>query len=184
MIKRLRLAGIDVYVTQFTEDETAHGQTEAQKSAVRRILDAIAGTGHKLCHNEDGSPYIEGFDREISISHCKGMAAAGIGGTDRIGIDIETPRATLRRVIPKFLSEEEQTRYNTDDELLTAWTMKEALYKAAGIPGIDFANGVKLPQPYSDTTTIAGKRYRTESATIFNARITAAEPVKDQSLVP
>ena len=184
MTERLRLAGMDVYVTRFTAEETALGQTAAQKSAVDRILSEIAGSGYKLCHNDDGSPYIDRFCREITISHCKGIAAVGVGGDSRIGIDIEIPRAQLRRVTRKFLSEEEQRRFTTDDDLLTAWTMKEALYKAVGIAGIDFANGVTLPPDGSDITEIAGRHYRVETTVIFNARITAASPVGDQSLVP
>ncbi|MDE6190836.1 MAG: 4'-phosphopantetheinyl transferase superfamily protein [Muribaculum sp.] len=176
MIERLQLAGIDIYVTAFTPDELATPQAEAQKSAVRRLLTAIEGSEAQLCHHDDGSPYIAGFSREISISHCKGYAAIGIGNTARIGIDIETPRATLRRVTRKFLSEEEQKQFTDDEALLTAWTMKEALYKAAGIAGIDFANGIKLPQPGSFMTEIAGTVYRVESVTIANARLTAANP--------
>lgn len=176
MTERVQIAGIDVYVTRFTDEESAAGQLIGQKSAVSRILTEIAGADHKLRHHDDGSPYIEGFKREISISHCKGMAAVGVGGDSRIGIDIETPRATLRRVTRKFLSEEESRRFTTDDDLLTAWTMKEALYKAAGIAGIDFANGVTLPALGSDTTTIAGTTYRVESVTTGNARLTAASP--------
>ena len=170
MIERLQLAGIDIYVTAFTHDELATPQAEAQNSAVRRLLTAIEGGEAQLCHRDAG------FSREISISHCKGYAAIGIGNTARIGIDIETPRATLRRVTRKFLSEEEQKQFTDDEALLTAWTMKEALYKAAGIAGIDFANGIKLPQPGSFMTEIAGTVYRVESVTIANARLTAANP--------
>lgn len=176
MIETLNLAGIEIYLTRFTPEETGRGQIEAQKSAVSRLLTAIAGGKHQLSHHDDGSPYIEGFGREISISHCKGYAAIGIGGSARIGIDIETPRATLRRVTRKFLSEEERQRFTDDDALLTAWTMKEALYKAVGIAGIDFANGVRLPQAGSQLTEIAGTVYRVESAAIDNARLTAAVP--------
>ncbi len=183
MIEKIRLAGIDVYLTRFTPEESASGQIAAQKSAVTRLLSEIAGAGHSLCHRNDGSPYIEGFNREISISHCKGYAAVGVGGSHRIGVDIETPRATLQRVTRKFLSEQEQTRFKGDDLLLTAWTMKEALYKAIGIPGIDFANGVILPSEGSCHTEIGDTTYRLESATIGNARITTATPVTDD-LIP
>ena len=51
MIETLNLAGIEIYLTRFTPEETGRGQMEAQKSAVSRLLTAIAGEKHQLCHH-------------------------------------------------------------------------------------------------------------------------------------
>lgn len=146
MIKRLlSLCGVDVYVTAFLPEEAEVGQMAGQKLAVGRLVAEALGPKALLSHRHDGSPIIEGSDREISVSHCAGLAALAVGGCERIGVDIERPRATLRRVARKYLSEAEMTEWLTDEDLLRAWTIKEALYKAAGVAGVDFANEVVLP---------------------------------------
>lgn len=174
MIERLRLLGIEVYVTRFTADELAMSQADAQKKAVSRLLSHLFGQGVELCHRPDGSPFLEGCEREISISHCRGYAALAAGSRKRIGVDIETPRATLRRVIPKFLSSEESVRITADDDLLRAWTVKEALYKAAGVPGVDFANDVTLPVGDGSVGSVNAVSFNVASVTLGQACLSVA----------
>ncbi len=177
MIKHLILAGTDVYVTPFTAEEEEAGQLTAQKMAVRRLLINAFGKDAELRHHADGAPYIEGCGRWISLSHCRGYAALATGGSARIGVDIETPRATLRRVTRKYLSDEEMRFTVTDTDLLRAWTIKEALYKAAGIVGVDFARGVTLPLPGESTGKVAHQRFLVESTRAGNACLTVAVPI-------
>lgn len=142
--KLLSLYGVDVYVTHFLPEESESGQIAGQKRAVGRLVAEVFGPDAVLSHRSDGSPVVEGLNREISVSHCAGLAALAVGGRERIGVDIELPRATLRRVVRKFLSDDEMSEWTSDGDLLRAWTIKEALYKAAGVAGVDFANEVVL----------------------------------------
>lgn len=114
---------------------------------VHRLLAEMFGSDVTLCHNSDGSPYIENSNINISISHCKGMVAIATHPDLKIGLDIERWRDTLQRVKSKFLSDEEAKLYNTPQLLLTAWTIKEAVYKAAGHKGLDLSRGITLPHP-------------------------------------
>lgn len=139
------LYDVDVYVTAFLPEEAGLGQIAGQKLAVRRLVAEALGPEAVLSHRPDGSPVVEGLGREISVSHCAGLAALAVGGRDRIGVDIERPRAALGRVVHKFLSASEMKEWTADGDLLRAWTIKEALYKAAGVAGVDFANEVVLP---------------------------------------
>lgn len=135
-----------------------------------------------ISHYPDGSPFIENLDMHISISHCKGLVAIASHPRMKIGIDIERWRNTLLKVKPRFLSSKEIGRYITPDELLWAWTAKEAVYKAAGCEGIDFANNISLP--LDQTSNIAKaisngaeKRFRLFSCSSAGVTATVAVPV-------
>jgi len=186
MINKLfSLYDVDVYVTAFLPEEVGFGQIAGQKLAVGRLVAEVLGPEAVLSHRPDGSPVVEGLDREISVSHCAGMAALAVGGCDRIGVDIELPRATLGRVVHKFLSASEMTEWVADDDLLLAWTIKEALYKAAGVAGVDFANEVVLPSkvdcPWRGNVMAPGKKeacYEVYSTLYDGACISLAVPCR------
>ena len=126
-------------------------------------------------HKESGAPYIltgDGCDtlHSVSISHCSDTAMLAVApeGT-AIGIDCEHFRKALRNVAPRVLSANEMPGWTASDTLLLrAWTIKEAVYKAAGIPGLPLAEGIRLPQAeiadnaISDiiAATADGRRFR------------------------
>lgn len=177
MISHLHIGIADIYITPFDSEELAAGQTAGQRMAVERLLEhAVPGHG-QLLHHDDGAPYIASETREISISHCHGIAALAVGNDSRFGIDIETQRPTLRRVARKFLSAEELTRVTADTALLAAWTIKEALYKAAGKAGVDFARDVRLPLPGSDTGHVLDRAFRVATVAVEGAMLSIAWPV-------
>lgn len=99
----------------------------------------------QLCHHSNGAPFIKGNDCFISISHSATEIALAINHTHPIGIDIENWRDQLLRVRNRFLSHEEMRIYTSHQQLLQAWTAKEALYKIANTPGISFADDIRLP---------------------------------------
>lgn len=178
--------GVEVYVTKFLDEEKELGQIKAQGKAVSRLISRVFGDNARIEHRPDGSPVIIGSSREISISHCTGMAALAVGKSQRIGIDIELPRPTLRRVADKFISATEFDRWGADDTmLLKAWTIKEALYKAAGQRGVNFADDVKLPEDPESTQgvgTVTGidkkdTHYALHSAYYGKGCLTLAVPI-------
>lgn len=119
------------------------------------LIRSLFGADAKLKHNPDGSPYIDNLNVNISISHCKGLVAIATHPQLHIGIDIERWRNTLLKVQSKFLSDAETQFCNSSQLLLYAWTSKEAIYKAAGWQGLDFAKGIELPLHPNDNTAIA-----------------------------
>lgn len=151
---------------------------EAEREAVMRLLAKRFGSGTELLHDADGAPAVSGSSYRISISHCAGMAAIATHPTLRIGIDIETARPQLMRVRHKFLTEQEVDRYRSIDELLWAWTAKEAVYKAAGIAGLPL-HAIQLGSPSDASVTAPDGTIRT-----FRLYSSADGPVTTTVAVP
>lgn len=108
---------------------------QRERSAVSQILTTMLGADYSIGHNQDGAPIIMKGGApvpsvSISVTHSQKLAAVAIG-EDAIGIDAEEWRPALLRVKSRFLTLEE-TEWVTVEQLLPAWTIKEAVYKAAG----------------------------------------------------
>lgn len=147
----------------------------AEREGVDRLLrEAFPAGNARLAHLESGAPYLkfEGEEpryRDISISHCRKIAVIALGAKGiRIGVDCENGNRAgqLRRVAPRFLTEEQLPRWSGSEEaLFQAWTIKEAAYKAALDPSLTLA---ELPLPEEVPTgkatadseiAIGGRRY-------------------------
>ncbi len=125
--------------------EVKSDSRRAEILTTRALIRYTFGENVSLSHNNDGSPRLVGCNLNISISHCKGMAIVASHPNKKIGVDIERWRNTLLKVKSKFLSQEEMEYYTSSSDLLTAWTCKEAVYKAVGCQGLDFARDINLP---------------------------------------
>lgn len=135
------------------------GRRRAETEAVAALLAAVAGPGARIEHDAAGAPLLAGAEGYVSVSHSPDAAALVFDRHRRVGVDIEAcARARqLARVAPRVLSCEELAAYGGSDEgLLRAWTLKEALYKVAGEPGVDWRTGLGLPLPINDTHARAG----------------------------
>lgn len=160
-----------------TSIATGTSRRESETYAVRQLVKHLFGTGSILGHRDDGSPVIAGSKTEISVSHSRTHAFLASHPDLRIGVDAELPRQQLAIVARKFLSDEELTAWVTIDHLLTAWTIKEAVYKAAGTPGLPLA-GIKLPTRHVTEATIPdGRRFRLFTKHIAPHTITVAIPL-------
>lgn len=144
----------------------AAGSGENRRDAERRtarelVSQALGGEHVTIGHHPSGAPFIDGHDLRLSVSHSRDFAAIAVSPSLIIGIDIEQPRGQLRRVAPRVLSPDEMAFYgDSEPMLLRAWTLKEALYKAALTPGLDFRRDIRLPlDPASQTATVAGIPY-------------------------
>lgn len=122
----------------------------------------------QIDHLESGAPLLYDEPTRISITHTGHLlAVASLPRTPEadletfsmrtaLGIDAESEtREQTVKVRQKFLSEQEQKMIEADDIAanVTAWTCKEALYKAALHPGIDFRTQLRireLPVPDSN----------------------------------
>ena len=99
----------------------------------------------KIEYNEVGAPYIKGRGF-ISISHTHSMAALAINNKFQIGLDLEKQRENILSLKHKFMSEEEELLFDTEDKKVVTkiWSAKEALYKLAGRKGIHFKSELGL----------------------------------------
>ena len=153
----------DVTIRYMPVDKSNTNRHEREQTAIRTLVNAAFGTGTSIRHHPTGAPYIAGRNENISISHSSEYAALATAGPSvSIGIDVEKYREQLHRVASRVLSGPELEVYGKSGHLLLkAWTMKEAVYKAALIPGLIFASDINLPlQEEGDTTvTVRGRSF-------------------------
>lgn len=141
---------------------------------VGRIICEELGPDVRVIHETDGSPLLVGSPLRISISHSRHFVAIALHPTLRIGVDIEEPRLEqLRRVISKFLADKELPAWG--NRLLAAWTCKEAVFKAAGTPGLGFGR-IDLTEP-GMATVPDGRRFELHTTETTDYTLTLALPL-------
>lgn len=164
-MKQLRVEDIDVLIAGFDEtgslppltpddvgmleryeNQARRREKEISLSAVRQLF---ADNKALISHAPDGHPFVEGYSGSLSISHSSSEIAVAYSRTRIVGIDVERWRPALLRVRKKFLSESEMLQWTGDTLLLRAWTIKEAVYKAALIKGLSLF-AIHLPDPRSE----------------------------------
>ncbi len=122
-----------VYRLPIIDDPTLTHR-ERESLTVRQLVRDIFGNDAMIDHEPSGAPVIIGSDINISVSHCATHAVVAVNESSPIGVDIELMRPTLARVAQRFLSPREMPIYASSPHmLLRAWTLKEAIYKAAGV---------------------------------------------------
>jgi siderophore (surfactin) biosynthesis regulatory protein len=102
-----------------------------EKQMVRHMLKKIL-PNHKIRYHENGQPYLEPFDKFVSVSHSFPYAVLAIS-EKKIGVDIEQVKDRIDKIKHKFLHPTEIDwlgRVEPGIEHLTAiWCIKEALFK-------------------------------------------------------
>ncbi|MBD5360852.1 MAG: 4'-phosphopantetheinyl transferase superfamily protein [Bacteroides sp.] len=143
------------------------------RQAVSELIRSRFGADVRLIHDADGAPCLIGADEEISISHSRHYAALMVSTEGRCGVDIEEPRIEqLTRVRAKFMTPEELA---APIDLLMAWTAKEAVFKAAGTPGLGLSMIDTLSQP-GFALIPDGRRFRLSSTVTPDYTLTTALP--------
>lgn len=136
---------------------------------VARLLaaDPAVAPGAEVCHSPSGAPFLSGAGNmpAISITHSRDIVAIAVAPAGcHVGIDAENTGRDrqLRRVAPRFLSPSQLHLWGgTPQTLLRAWTLKEALYKAALLPGLPLIE-IPLPGPTAlpdSEVTLRGLRF-------------------------
>lgn len=164
MIETLQFDDITLLITPINRDDGL-SRADAERRTVALLLKSALGSDAALAHRESGAPYIAGRDTNITVSHCATHACIAVSDIRPVGVDIEQQRQQLSRVAPRVLSSEELAAYSSPSLLLRAWTLKEALYKAALTPGLDFRKDIALPlPPESLAASVAGRDYAVVAA--------------------
>lgn len=119
----------------------------------------------QIDHLENGAPLLCGEDCRISVTHTQGLLAVatlpptpecaldGFNPRTALGIDAERlDRSQVLKVRDRYLNDEELSLIPPGDlqANITAWTCKEALFKAALTPGLDWRQDYRidtLPTP-------------------------------------
>ncbi len=95
-------------------------------------------------YNQVGAPQIVGSHLHISVSHSRELVAV-IVSPQRCAIDIESLSRNFERVSSRYISPLEKsllTQGATSRALI--WSIKETLYKYAGVKELDLLNGLRV----------------------------------------
>lgn len=118
-----------------------------EKLAVRALLNQLLGSEKTIVYNEFGKPFLEDNSYKISISHTNGYATVMLHPFLEVGIDIEIVSPRAAQLQQRFLSPAEIHLIHQKDDFvvpLLLWTAKEALYKWASTPDIEFVEQIKI----------------------------------------
>lgn len=131
--------------------ENSASQKKIESSAARfclwNLCQQISKGPWDLRKDERNRPYFDSSNFHISLSHSFPFVAAVISHEKPVGIDLERYGRNVEKIGPRFLSAEEWDRWHDSHAHLTmAWTCKEAIYKAMGVPGLAFQPDIQLPQ--------------------------------------
>ena len=133
-IKHIKSDGVEISIIPVAA--ISQPMYEAEREAVSRLVETAFGSGAALTHSAAGAPLVDGVEEgRVSVSHGAGYAALAVCDAGRrVGIDVESPRAQLRRVVRRILTPGEAEILPdaaTCDIalLLRIWTAKEAVSK-------------------------------------------------------
>jgi len=121
-----------------------HIRRKREFIATRILRNRSVGFQH-IHYDIHGAPYLES-GVFISISHSKNKVGIAVNKDYKIGLDIESIRPTIKTIMHKFLSEEEQVQFDIKNivEVCKIWSAKETLYKLAGRKQIQFKSELLL----------------------------------------
>lgn len=122
--------------------------------AWRALLRQMLGNPYtKIVYDEKGKPFLENEPLQISVSHAGTWAACQIHPHLSAGVDVESIRPRILRVKERFLSQEELHEHASSlsdlRHLTVLWCIKEAVFKWAAEPGLDFRNQIHI-LPFSN----------------------------------
>ncbi len=125
-----------------------HEYRKKEWLAARYVLKQICNDS--ILKDDFGKPQLVNQVGHISISHCKSYAAAIFSNTQFVGIDIEPIHDKVQRIANKFLINKELSFINEEhstQHLISAWCVKEAVYKFYGRKNVSFQNHI-LIEPF------------------------------------
>ena len=124
---------------------------QREKAAERLLLCHAFGHPVTLSYTEQGAPYVEGSDVNISISHTMRLVVVALSENHVIGVDAEqADRQQVIKVRDKFLNANEKQFIASNDLAahIIAWTAKEAIIKAERNSALDWTEGICL-EPFT-----------------------------------
>ena len=109
--------------------------------AIRNIFNFLCIDDKDLKYDKSGKP-IFSQNKKLSISHSENYAAVIISDHS-VGIDIEKISNRAIKIKHKFLQIELNYPLEFNNQiLLVYWNIKESIYKAMGIMGVDFKRNI------------------------------------------
>ncbi len=117
--------------------------------AWRALIKKLTGNPEiEIVYQENGKPQVRDQSLQISISHTGPWAACLTHSNEPVGVDVESIRPRILKIKERFLSSREIEWHapSTHDlrHLTILWCIKEAVFKFAGISGLDYRNQINI----------------------------------------
>ncbi len=116
-------------------EKTSLLSRKLQWLACRLLVKELLRGPFNIIYNENGKPFLEDNQYNISFTHTKEFAGVIISKNMEVGIDIEKIALRMEKVSSKFLSEKESIENKESasiEKLSVYWCAKEALFKIKG----------------------------------------------------
>ena len=143
-------------------------KSEIQKKqflAIRNIFKLLSIKDNEVKYDQVGKP-IFSQNKILSISN-SGNYATVITSDNTVGIDIEKISDKAMKIKQKFLHIDLNYPLELNNKIsLVYWNIKESIYKAVGITGIDFKKNILAPP--LDTTSSKCKSWYINNDEIYS----------------
>jgi phosphopantetheinyl transferase len=159
--------------TDRTFNSLKNARRQKEWLAVKMMLKQIGCEDFKVYYNEKGQPQVKHhFYKNISISHSHEIAGIFLHPNKPVGLDIESLGRNFAQVQKKYLTAREiELASRVENGNCLFWGAKEAVYKAAGVPGLHFATQIALaftPDSRLTATLITGTATKTYHLDYFD----------------
>lgn len=135
-------------------DEIPENNKLQQNLLLKEMLLQTIGQPIELAYDEHGKPWIPNSNTGFSLSHSKDFVAIILSQNHNPGIDTESFRPSLEKIVPRLLhdSERDFLEHCADRQMALQfiWGAKEAVYKSWGKRGLTFAEDMVL-EPFQTT---------------------------------
>jgi 4'-phosphopantetheinyl transferase EntD len=139
--------------------------------SIRILLDTFLGGEKKIMYRSTGKPYLSDRSFCISISHTHNYAAVILSAVNEVSIDIEQYGERVRRVVHKFMRDDEPPfLYLHSDvwSLLLHWSAKEVMFKCMDATFVDFRTHFRIyPFQIQEEGIFHAKEYGTSKQQDF-----------------
>lgn len=137
-------------MTAFRKQTGLTDKRESERQGALYALRVLFNDPHlNIVYDVYRKPFVEGYpENHISISHSFDKLTVLHHQKIPTGVDIEQIRDKIHLIRHKFLSTSEADYCGNDAWRLTLfWAAKEAVYKAYGKKGLDFAGDIMVMPP-------------------------------------
>jgi 4'-phosphopantetheinyl transferase len=141
--------------------------------AVRLLLQQMLQEKTEIRYNNTGKPFLNNSSYHISIAHSSDLAIVLL--TDKnSGTDVEKKSRNTDKIADRFLSKDERRWIGetTNPQLtqILCWCAKEAIYKNACLPDIEFKRNIQIKafQPLKEGGTFQAKLIQHAHSTHFS----------------
>jgi phosphopantetheinyl transferase len=141
------LAFFEIFPATWSSPDAVNPIKKLESAAARYCLHQLSTelNGLILVQNDRNRPYFQDSNWHVSLTHSYPFVGAVFSRKHRIGIDLEKPGRNIEKIAPRFLSAKEWEKWKSSSNLLTlAWSAKESVYKAVGIPGLSFQKEIEV----------------------------------------